>query len=243
VDEAVDSEKRALVIWERVHGPLHPSVALGLFNMAVYELQLHRLEEGLEHVSRAHATFTDAFGEDSVDAERAEGLLASILSELGRLEEALAHAEHALAALERRLPNDNLIKVSALATVGELYTRLGRWEQGVATLERGRAMSERLGDPPSETAATLNELGRAYLAGKQPGKARVVLERSLALRAAQPGDEVDRADTQLLRASALWELGAKAEAHALAMQAREAYERHPGYQAQRDAASAWIATH
>jgi RNA polymerase sigma-70 factor len=243
VEEAVESEKRALAIWERVHGPLHPSVALGLFNLAVYELQLRRLKDALVHVSRAHDIFLDAFGEESIDTGRAEGVLASILSELGRLTEALGHAEHALAALERRLPSDNLIKVSALATVGELYTRLGRWEEGLTVLERGRAMSERLGAPPLETAATLTELGRAYLAGKQPAKARAALERSLALRAAQPADEVDRADTDLLRAMALWDLGARAEARKLAVQARDAYERHDGYMARRDEASAWLGTH
>jgi eukaryotic-like serine/threonine-protein kinase len=204
-------------------------------NLLALSLQLQkRLDEALPLYERALRIVEKTEDPDSSGAAALEHNIAAVLSQQGRLDEALARFQEVLARKEKKLGPSHPHLVPVLRFMGNTLRKQGRHREALPHFERAVAIQTAQSDDvlSSWTGVHL-DLGRALLEAKQPRDALVPLEKALAGWERAKPTPVERANTRLLLARALWDakgdrtraLRLAHEARALASEAGEAGAR------------------
>jgi tetratricopeptide (TPR) repeat protein len=222
---AAPHHERALAIWEQVHGPDHPNVAVPLNNLGMgFEAQ-GKFEEARTYYERALAIKEKALGGSHPDVSVLLNNLGMLLETEGKYDEAVAHYERALSNKERTLGPDHPSVAISLNNLGIVLGRLGRYDEALRAYERSLTIFEgALGSDHPIVAHPLTGLGETYIELQQPEKAIENLERALTIRTAKRVAARDLAATHFTLARALWRAGReRRRAITLAEQARDGF--------------------
>ena len=244
--EAERLTRGALESLERSLGPEHPSVGDALNLLALSLQSQKRLEEALPLFERALRIVEKTEGPDSGGAASLEHNIAGVLSQQGRPEEALARFRTVLARKETKLGLSHPHLVPVLRFMGNALRKQGRHPEALSYLER--AVSIQLAQPDDALSGWTGvhlDLGRTLLEAGRPRDALVPLEKVLAGWERAKPTPIERANTRLLLARALWDAkGDRARALRLAHEARAlAVEAGDGGARVLEAVEAWLATH
>jgi tetratricopeptide (TPR) repeat protein len=174
--------QRALTLWERVLGPDHPSVAVGLGNLAsVYQAQ-GRYAEAELLLQRAQTICERVLGPDHPSMGTSLNNLASLYRAQGRYAEAELLYQRALATRERALGLDHPDTAMSLDNLAGLYRTQGRYAEAEPLQQRALAIYERVLGPDHPSMGTyLNNLAEFYRAQGHYREAEPLYQRVLAL--------------------------------------------------------------
>ncbi|HEX8434298.1 tetratricopeptide repeat protein [Archangium sp.] len=232
--EAERLSRGALESLERSLGPEHPGVGDALNLLALALQSQKRLDEALSLFERALRIVEKTEGPDSSGAASLEHNIAGVLSQQGRLDEALARFQDVLVRKEKKLGPSHPHLVPVLRYLGNTLRKQGKHREALPHFERAVAIQTAQPDDALSgwTGAHL-DLGRALLEAKQPRDARVPLEKVLAGWERAKPTPVERVNTRLFLARALWDakedraraLRLAHEARALALEAGDAGAR------------------
>jgi eukaryotic-like serine/threonine-protein kinase len=216
-EESAAALEEALPVLERSLGPNHSYVAGALMELGNSLQWLDRVDEAVRLHRRALAGFEAAFGPRHASVAVALDNLCTSLADAGRYAEARAACDRAASLA----PPHGFLSLH----FGDIAEAEGRAGEALGYYLRALAYDEWKGATPHPDAAyAMSAVGRAYLALGQKAKARIELERALALvreNADGPGDAVLLGDTRF----ALSRLAEGDEARALAEQADLDYRR------------------
>jgi len=177
--EAVADALQAIEAKEKALGPQDPDVSLSLSNVAIYLVELGKIELSADYAERAVRMMEATLGLDHPKAAIPLTNYAELLVRLGRYEDARPPAERALAVFERETDPDGTYVTYPLSTIGLACIALGRFDEAVPPLERAARIREAKESAPATRAEAYFALARALAgAGRDPARAR-----SLALRA------------------------------------------------------------
>jgi len=244
--EAERLARGALESLERSLGPEHPSVGDALNLLALALQSQRRLDEALPLFQRALRIVEKTEGPESGGAASLEHNIAAVISQQGQPEQALALFQTVLARKETKLGLNHPHLVPVLRFMGNTLRKQNRPREALPYLER--AVSIQLAQPDDALSGWTGvhlELGRALLDAGRPRDALVPLEKTLAGWERAKPTVIERANTRLLLARALWDakgdrtraLRLAHEARALAVEAGDAGARVL------EATEAWLAAH
>jgi tetratricopeptide (TPR) repeat protein len=244
--EAERLARGALESLERSLGPEHPSVGDALNLLALALQSQRRLDEALPLFQRALRIVERTEGPESGGAASLENNIAAVLSQQGRPEEALALFRSVLARKETKLGLNHPHLVPVLRFMGNTLRKHKQSREALPYLER--AVSIQLAQPDDALSGWTGvhlDLARALLEAGQPRDALVPLEKTLAGWERAKPTPVERANTRLLLARALWDAkGDRARALRLAHEARAlAVEAGDAGARVLEAVEAWLAVH
>ncbi len=237
---------QALAMRERVLGPDAPEVARSLNNMGTVLEALGRYDESRHYYQRALALKERILGPHHPSVGDALNNLGVVATKQGRYRDAQEYLERARAVWQEALGPDHASVATAINNLGTLFEAEERPEDARREYLEALALRERaLGPDHRHVALTLTGLARTNMALDDGAVAADQAERALRIRQGQPGDPTLVADTELVLAHALWQLGRdRSRARTLAEQARDAYaaagDRAAGKLAD---ARAWLAEH
>ena len=232
--------ERALRIAERSYGTDHEMVAVVLNDLAGGSLALGDLERARAHMSRALEIRQKALGPDH---PRLVPLLMNLARTTinARPRDALQLLAQAEAILRTRKQDDRASLSLVLENRGLAQRAIGQLDAAIAShrqaLELARAQ---FGSRHPRVSMTTTSLAEALLANNRPADAKTLLEPALV----EDGrDAVDHAHGVFVLARAMWRLGQRDRARALAEAARATYLAAEGAQAKASAAevAAWLA--
>ncbi|WP_375766873.1 tetratricopeptide repeat protein [Archangium gephyra] len=204
--EAERLSRGALESLERSLGPEHPSVGDALNLLALALQSQKRLDEALLLFERALRLVEKTEGPDSTGAAAIEHNLAAVLSQQGRLDEAVVRFQEVLARKEKKLGPGHPQLVPVLRFLGNTLRKQQRHGEALVHLER--AVTLQVSQPDDALSGWTGvhlDLGRALLEADKPRDALVPLEKALAGWERAHPTPVERANTRLLLARALWE--------------------------------------
>ena len=215
--EAQTLSERALTIGERALGPVHPTIALSLNNLAYAHWAQGRYAEALSLHERALAIRVRALGPDHLDVAASLHNLAIVHWDQGRYAEALMMGERALAIRERALGPDHPDVGKSLNNLAIVHRDTGRYAEALALGERALAIRENaFGSQHPDVSASLHNLGICHMDQGRYTEALALGERALAIRERALGpDHPDVAHTLNYVADVLLECDRPAEALAL----------------------------
>jgi tetratricopeptide (TPR) repeat protein len=177
-DEGLAVEKRALAIAERLFGPSHPSVALALENLGACYWQHGDYGEALIAYRRSVAIAESSLPPH--DYALAMGGLGGRLCERGDVAEGLPLLEKAVSIMEGADGLDHPEDAFTMHRLARCYRDTHRREDEIAMHLMALALREqRLGMTHPMVANSLDYLGQALLAQKQPAQAIDQFERAL----------------------------------------------------------------
>ncbi len=202
-----------------------------LATLLVARAQLESMTGGLrlDALDRIQ-THLHAFAEDDRSRLEMERVVASFYLRLGETARARQQFEHIVAVM-RAAPETPAVQLAMdVNNVGECLLEEERWADARESFEDAQRSLERLLEPDDlRLAYVLTGLGRALVGEGELAQARALLERSLAIVEAQPGDIHLLAQTRLALSKTL---GASARAVVLEELAREG---QPGFGDDREA--------
>jgi tetratricopeptide (TPR) repeat protein/predicted Ser/Thr protein kinase len=177
--EAVADQLQAIEAKEKALGPQDPDVSLSMSNVAIYLVELGKVELAADYAERAVRIMEATLGLDHPKAAIPLTNYAELLVRLGRYQDARKPAERALAVFERETDPDGTYVTYPLSTLGLACIALGRFDEAVPPLERAARIREAKESAPATRAEVSFALARALAgAGRDPERAR-----ALALRA------------------------------------------------------------
>jgi tetratricopeptide (TPR) repeat protein len=241
-EHALECYQRALTIYEKVYGPVHPNVATIWNNLSgvlspVTGASKQQIEAAIHADERALAIYEAALGPEHSDAIGALQNLALDLNDAGQHERAIKLLERALTISMKSLGTEHPLVASAELNLGRLLAERRRFGEAFSHLQHGLAIRERTLDSnhPLVGEAVLY-LGVARLWQGEPAQALPIFERALAIIQRNPQSQyLGYAQFQLARALA--DSGRdRVRARTLALQARETYTP-------RTEVDAWLARH
>ncbi len=177
-------------------------------------------------VAQAEREFTDILAtcaqsqlSDDLCA-RSEQNLGQLLLNQGKLAEAVGHFEAALRQRRQLFGDDHANVASSLVRLANARAWLGQSAIARDQAQRAQVILTRLGRERSREGALANAaLARALLGEHEAAAALTEIDTALASWS-QDYEDSRRAEFQLLRARALWDLDRRDEARAMAMSAR-----------------------
>ncbi|MCE9576502.1 MAG: serine/threonine-protein kinase [Deltaproteobacteria bacterium] len=215
--DALAMQRRARAIEARVLPPTSLDAISSRRNLA-------NMEEAVGQVAEARAEILATLRDAEVNLGPSEPVVVAMIQDLGRyaahdkdFDEAIARYREAATRAARRDPSSTDV-AEARSALGGLFEQLGRSKEALPELEAALAVQvARLGPDGYDAAYSRAELGRALLDTGDATRAVAELTRSLrGLADAPPGD---RGMYRTALSQALWQLGRKAEARAVAAEA------------------------
>ena len=208
---AVPHLARALAIHREVYGEVHPRVAMDLANLGIIALQTGDDEEALAYFEQA----ADATEPGSPNYVRMLGQLGYVYTRLGRVAEGQRRLERALALSEERFGPEHRNTAAIARSLGNFAFDGGEYEQSITYFGRALAIYEGTSDK-LEIGLTCFYLGSAQLELGRAAEAVSSLSRAVEL---ERGGRPKNAETRLYLADALWEIGERERARAVAEEA------------------------
>jgi serine/threonine-protein kinase len=207
-EEALTALERALQIREAALGPDHADVAAALTNRGSVHAAVGHQEEAIADHARALTILERALGPDHHDVAAAHNNLGMALREAGRERDGVEHLERALHGFEKALGPDHATVGVALNNLGNAELDAGRHARAAELYERGlRVLLRAVGPRHPHVAYVGTGLGKARFALGETQGAIDAYEQALAALEGQEVDPVDRAETELALAQALWRRG------------------------------------
>ena len=238
-DEARRLLARAVAIHAEILGPDHPSVGLARNNLGTALARAGLLAPAKEEYLQALAIRERALGPDHSDVADTLTNLASVQFLLGELAAVEPLFARALAIKEKALGPDHPDLAETLNNLGFVATRRGRFTEARALLARALAINQRSHD--DRHAAVAMNLRNLALAELGDG-GDVQAARGLLARAVVGSSPAQLAELRFALARALWPAD-RAQARALAEQAREGHVSAPARAQQLAEVDAWLQAH
>jgi serine/threonine-protein kinase len=240
-ERAIAEYRRALGILERVQ-PGHPYLASVYNGLGTEVAALGKTQEAFDYVARALAAQRRHNGPSDGDIVELNNL-GELKLEMNDAATAMRYFDEAL-ALAERVHNGRMVAMT-VGNEGEALLKLNRPAEALAYCERAVREYERALDPKHPLLAVpLWRMGTIELGRHAWTRARVPLERALAIREAQPADGLELADIRFSLAQALWPSGERDRAVDLATRARDAYARAGATRSEElGETTAWMARH
>ncbi len=240
LDEARATDEKALAILVEAEGQDNPDCAVALMNLANVYDETGQGELALAMDQRVVTTMTKAFGADSTQVAEALVNMGGALWRLGRKPEGLETFARALAIAEKAVGHDNLELYQFVYNYGGAL-RESDPKRAIPFLQRALTLrTKALGPAHPDTAATLAEVGAAYVDAKDMAHARPLLERALPLLSAAKSPALAAAQFSLAQALLTSE---PAEAMRLAGTARTALAADPLQKESVHEIDVWLARH
>ncbi len=242
-ERALAEYQRVLAAFMRVE-PDSPNVANVRNNMGTELMALGRPREAFEAYRLALADWQKRVGPST---ETITGLnnLGSASLELDALADAERYFQEALDVSEKLLGPKHLYCGLVLQGLGDTRLRRGERDQAMADYQRSLAIVEKALDAKNpRLVASLVGIGRVEIERHDLLAARAPLERALAIGEAQPEDGRELNEVRVALAEALWPVGERRRALALATLARDGLAK-VGPRARRDLAevTTWLRSH
>ncbi|HEX4959697.1 MAG TPA: serine/threonine-protein kinase [Thermoanaerobaculia bacterium] len=219
--EALGVYRQSLEQARRSLGPRHPTVAVRLGNLALILDLLGRFDESLALQLEALGIEEQALGANHPRISITHGNLAALLLTMERPAEALEHARRGLAIAEAdpdAAPED--LGASLINVADSLY-HLERYKEALDATERAYALLlKSVGANHPWAAQALSTRGQILRAQGHPALAITVFHQSLAAYQAAGETSTEVGWTRFSLARALWDVGRRQEAFALAREAR-----------------------
>jgi eukaryotic-like serine/threonine-protein kinase len=226
LDEARVLLSDALAIWRAAYGADHLEVGRIELALANVAQQRGELEQALTHAQESVRIHERALGAGHALLAEAHGMVGVVEFRRERYDASLAAYQSALDIQRRHLGSDApMVGVTEL-NLAETLTRLGRHAEALVAFDRAeRILTGSPYDVPPIMAVLWKGRGVALWARRDRKGAVDALERSLTLFAAQPGQDLERAEAQWTLAQALTvnPRGASPRARDLAGEARRIF--------------------
>ncbi len=179
---ALEANRRAAGIRERLLGADHPTFAINLVNQGVELKSLGRYAEAERQHRRALAIFEAKLGPEHPHVGIVLDNQAEALRLMGDAAGALVVYRRSLAVLEKSLGKDHPIVADALTGLGRSALALGQVEEALPALERALAMRE-AGPDDTNLAETRFALAQALArrGSAEAARGRALAERALAV--------------------------------------------------------------
>jgi CHAT domain-containing protein len=175
--------ERSLAICEKVLGPQHPEMAIGLGNLAGLYKDMGDHAKALPLYERSLAICEKVLGPQHPDTAAVLNGLAGLYIDMGVPAKALPLYERSLAIREKSLGTQHPDTAASLANLAGLYALVGDYAKALPLHERSLAISEKsLGSRHPEMAIGLGNLAFIYRGMGDHAKALPLYERSLAIR-------------------------------------------------------------
>jgi eukaryotic-like serine/threonine-protein kinase len=158
---AVQAEKQALALKEKVLGADHPDLGVSEGNLALSLQLLGKNDEALTHMDRAVAVVEKALGAAHPDLANQLSNRGEILNALGRYGEARRSFEKAGEIWERELGPENLFLGFLYNGIGTSYAAEGNPIKALEPLERALKIRDEHETNPAKRAETRFALARA----------------------------------------------------------------------------------
>ncbi len=142
-DEAERELRRALALWERLHGPRHPDVSETQYSLGRTRREQGDLAEADSLLRRALATDRALFGPRDSRVSFILNDLGLLSSSLGDLDGAAAYLREAHAIDVATLPPDDINLLIGMGTLARALADLGRLDEAAQILERRLAILRR----------------------------------------------------------------------------------------------------
>ena len=156
-EEAIALLNRALAIREKVHGPVHPTIAANLHDIGINRLTVHRYGEAEAAYKRAIAIMEKVSGRDSVDVVDPLYDLAWLYLASDREREAIPIYQRSLAIVEKSAPSDDDKVADALEHLAYAYRNAERLNDAEPLYVRALVIREKRHGP--KHILTLSPIG------------------------------------------------------------------------------------
>jgi tetratricopeptide (TPR) repeat protein len=225
-DEAARALDRALDMRRRRLGPDHPDVGTTLLRQGTLAVLRGDSDAALERY-RAALALLAVLGPEHPSIGDAENGMGVALGQKGRWDEAAEHYRRAGAIYARVYGPAHAKTARVRYNVADGLLNQHRYAEAAAEGEAALALFEQAYGPRHAMVGyALTLLGGSWVERHEPARALPLLERALAIREANPYDDVGLGDTLAFLARALWDSGRdRARARALGLRARDAYVR------------------
>ena len=210
--------------------------------MGLELLQLHRPKEAVEQFQRAYDRWQKRIG-PLVETMLALGNQGFANIDMKQPAEALVYFNRAIEVCHKALKPDHAECARVLGGIADAERMLGKLDEALRVYQQALAGQEKaLGPKHPDLIHQLKGMAHVELARHGAVRARVPLERALAIAEAQP-DLAELAEVRFLLARALWASGEPQRARVLATQARDGFA-NAGAPVRRDLdeVAAWLST-
>ena len=181
--------EKALAIYQKVLGDLHPHTASSLNNMGSLLQDLGENEAARPYYEKALAIRKKVLGDLNPDTASSLNNMGSLLKAMGETEAARPYYEKALAIYQKVLGDLHPDTASSLNNMGSLLKAMGENEAARPYYEKALAIRKKvLGDLHPDTASSLNNMGYLLKAMGETEAARPYYEKALAIYQKVLGD-------------------------------------------------------
>lgn len=182
LDEAERLHREALAVNQRLHGELHPDLAVNHFNLGRVYQRREDYRGAQPHFERALEIDREVYGDRHLEVAIDLAQLANNLQILGELDRAEQMFEESLSIARELLPADHIRIATVLHGLGELRLAQGRLDDAMAYLEESLAMRRaRFGEPSVPVAQILLPIGLVHVKARRLDDAERVWREALTM--------------------------------------------------------------
>jgi tetratricopeptide (TPR) repeat protein len=187
LDEALEFQQKAIIIFEKVLEPDNPALATSYNNLSSILHDLSRLNEALEFQQKAIMIREKVLEPNHPDLASSYSNLSLILQDLGRLDQALEFQQKALMIREKILEPDHPALATSYSNLSLILRDLERLDQALEFQQKAIMICEKVLEPDHPDLATsysnlsliLQDLGRLDQALEFQRKAFIIREKVL----------------------------------------------------------------
>jgi serine/threonine-protein kinase len=209
LDEAERLHREALAVNQRLHGELHPELAVNHFNLGRVYQRREDYRGAQPHFERALAIDREVYGARHLEVATDLAQLANNLQILGELDRAEELFEEALSISRELLPAHHLRIATVLHGLGELRLAQGRLDDAMVYLDESLQMRRALfGEPSIPVAQILLPIGLVHVKARKLDQAEHTWREALAMADGEDPLLADRLRADLQRLADLREKSA-----------------------------------
>ena len=191
-EEALPIQRRAVAIFEKVHGPVHPDVAVALTNVGDILKGLERWGEATAALERARDIFAQTSGLDSMDAAETLIDLAELERARGRCADAVALYSKVRSEIEPQMGADHPALETIFVGLAECRAASGDGRGAVDLAEKAIAIDQKRKLPRDRLGESELTLARALWAAGRRDEARRTALQARADLATHPSPQAPR---------------------------------------------------
>ncbi|BDI05987.1 hypothetical protein CATMQ487_29570 [Sphaerotilus microaerophilus] len=198
--------QRAIVIFEKVKGPDHPTTGTSLNNLAGLYLAMGEYAQAEPLYQRALAISEKAEGPDHPNTGRNLNNLSVLYQDMGQYSKAIPLLRRALAISEKTQGADHPSTGAVLNNLSLLYQHMGEYANALPLVQRALAISERSeGADHPNTSARRNNLAVLYRDLGRYNQALPLFQRALVISEKVEGPDHPTTGTVLNNLATLYQ--------------------------------------